>query len=651
MVKALILLAAYAVVGGNCYSNYLNGKELPAIEFGDFQDKLPNARSNGNRAGGCIYAQRMRPTKYEIVSQSCVVPPESCEKSRYRTYDGSCNNLENPGWGIPQQPYKRLLPFNYADGISKFPVSVTGEELPNVREISQTAFPDKVVQDPKWNLNAQQWGQFVSHDMSLTASTDSNAVCCDANGQLGPDAFTDPVCAPIIIPSNDTTHGPQGTQCLNFVRTVTTRDRNCTSSDAPAQPISVVSAYMDLSMVYGNSESQANELRSFQGGRLLTVVRDGREWPPQNPNVADNCGRVELSDEPCYLTGDSRMNQNPQLAILHIVLLREHNRIADSLAALNPSWDDEKIFQEARRIHIAENQHINYYEYLPVFLGNDYLVKHKLIYPEAEGYVDDYDPKVDPAVSDEHATAAYRHFHTLIQGYLHLITEDRQLEAYTRLSDWFNRPIIVEVRDFFDKLTLGLISQPQSLRDQFWDSEVTQYLFRRNRTFGSDLRSLDIQRGRDHGLGNYIDTRSVCGLPVPTSFQDMTDYISQPNVDILATIYKDIRDVELFVAASLEESAPNTEVGPTFLCLLAEQFYRTRVSDRYFYENGADPEIAFTLDQLRSIRSGSSMARLLCDNADKIQFMQPRAFELVSEGNVPVPCDSLPKIDLSLWQE
>lgn len=69
------------------------------------------------------------------------------------------------------------------------------------------------------------------------------------------------------------------------------------------------------------------------------------------------------------MTGDVRTNQNPGLAILQIILLREHNRIADVLQHLNPHWDDELTFQEARRINIAQYQHISYYEWLPIFLG------------------------------------------------------------------------------------------------------------------------------------------------------------------------------------------------------------------------------------------------------------------------------------------
>lgn len=62
----------------------------------------------------------------------------------------------------------------------------------------------------------------------------------------------------------------------------------------------------------------------------------------------------------------------------------------------------------------------------------------------------------------------------------------------------------------------------------------------------------------------------------------------------LATLYETPDDVDLTVGGALEAHVPGTLAGPTFLCILTEQFYRTRVGDRYFFENG-DNDTGFTL--------------------------------------------------------
>lgn len=110
------------------------------------------------------------------------------------------------------------------------------------------------------------------------------------------------------------------------------------------------------------------------------------------------------------------MNVEPQLAVLHTIWHREHNRIADELAKLNPNWSDEILYQEARRIVIAEIQHITYREWLPILLGRRSIRTIGLTV--GNSYSRNYNSDDDPAVSNEAATAALRFLNSLKQGKL-----------------------------------------------------------------------------------------------------------------------------------------------------------------------------------------------------------------------------------------
>ncbi len=74
--------------------------------------------------------------------------------------------------------------------------------------------------------------------------------------------------------------------------------------------------------------------------------------------------------------GDMRVNEQTGLTMIQNLLLREHNRIADTLQRWNPTWSDEILYQESRRIVAAEIQHITYNEWTPLILGTIYFLNY-----------------------------------------------------------------------------------------------------------------------------------------------------------------------------------------------------------------------------------------------------------------------------------
>ena len=180
---------------------------------------------------------------------------------------------------------------------------------------------------------------------------------------------------------------------------------------------------MDSSMVYGSDEEDALELRQLEGGLMKTYRSDGatKELLPQEEGEleGEECAiensRKEAEDRKCFKAGDSRSNEHTGLTAYHTVWMREHNRLARELSFLNPHWEDERLYQEARRILAAEMQHITYNEWLPIVLGPEYMAELDIL-PLAHGYSSNYNEKINPTILNSFSTAAFRFGHTLIQG-------------------------------------------------------------------------------------------------------------------------------------------------------------------------------------------------------------------------------------------
>lgn len=102
----------------------------------------------------------------------------SCFMRRYRTFDGSCNNLCNVTRGSALRPFSRLLPSAYQDG-KHAPRSLgsNNQPLPNARNVSKIVFVSSTSNDDNTTTNfthvTMTWGQFLDHDITLTQQNET----------------------------------------------------------------------------------------------------------------------------------------------------------------------------------------------------------------------------------------------------------------------------------------------------------------------------------------------------------------------------------------------------------------------------------------------------------------------------------------------
>lgn len=401
----------------------------------------------------------------------------------------------------------------------------------------------------------------------------------------------------IAIPQGDIYFDPfdTGTQTITFRRA---RFDTTTGTD-PSNPRlhpNLVTSFIDASIVYGSDAQRALALRTLQGGQLKTSPGDlpplnNATYFPNGPLENDNQGIQDPST--FFVAGDVRANENVALESLHTLLMREHNRKAGELAAANPGWSDDQLYQEARKYVTALIAQITYNEYLPLLLG-----------PGAIPAYTGYDPAVDPETGAFFASAAFRFGHSQMVPDLLLLDDAGNPLPGGPLSlreAFFTTDPVQSYG--IDPILRGLIAQQaQQIDNQFVD-EIRNFLFGPPGSGGQDLPSLTIQRDRDMGLPSYTQARLDLGLSPVTSFDQITSDIAVQ--DQLSAVYGSVDKVDAFVGGVAEDHVPGAMVGELFYTIIRDQFLRLRDGDRFWYENGQ-----FTQSELDEIR-GTTLANLI----------------------------------------
>ena len=122
-----------------------------------------------------------------------------------------------------------------------------------------------------------------------------------------------------------------------------------------------------------------------------------------------------------------------------------------------------------------------------------------------------YNPNVDPSIANEFSTAAFR-LHTLINDDVEFFGNDgRAVRDEVELSEAFFNPDLLKQTGIDSILKYAASTLAQEDDNQIVDS-LRNFLFGQPGQGGLDLASLNIQRGRDHGLADYNAVRKAYGL-------------------------------------------------------------------------------------------------------------------------------------------
>lgn len=511
-----------------------------------------------------------------------------------RSIDGYGNNEFHPEWGTAGAEIRHLTPLSYKDGIGQ----PSGEDRPNPRTISNTLLTQIGEIYDNHNLTDYTWvfGQFIDHDITLFRNSQTESAFISV-----------PSCDPIFDPMCT------GASLIPMMRNEPMPGSG-TDVENPRSFANQITAYIDGSAIYGSDIERAEWLRSHVDGKLKVSTGDllpfntvnGEINGPTDPR-APHMEMEGMGLKKYFVAGDVRANENVMLAAMHTLFVREHNRICDELKINYPGSTDEQLYQRARKMVGGILQNIVYSEWLPS-MG--------VLMDEYSGYR----PDVNPNVSNVFSVAAFRFGHTILSSNLLRMYDDCESVPQGNISlrnAFFNPELLV--MSGIDPLIKGLSAQVQQMLDCKIIDDVRNFLFGPpGMGFGFDLAAMNINRGRERGLGDYNSIRSHLGLGEVRSFDDIG--IDPSEAQTMRELYLSVDDIDPWVGMLAERHMPGAMFGETIMHLMKEQFVALRDGDRFYFEN--DPEL--TSEEKQMIRE-TGLAKVVKENSN-LEAMQENVF-------------------------
>jgi hypothetical protein len=520
-----------------------------------------------------------------------------------RMEDGTCNILENPAEGSANRRFGRNVELDAAHGETDTLLS------PNPRDISNSLMArDEFKPAPTLNFIAAAWIQFMTHDWF-------------SHGDGSTTDYID-----VELPAGDS----RGAGTMSIRRTLPDPTRIAAEDEAglPDAYLNENTHWWDGSQIYGSNLETLNTLREFQGGRMLvnsdgSLPRDFFSGVPKT-GFTDN-----------WWLG---------LSMMHQLFVKEHNAVAEMLAATYPEKDDQWLFDKARLVTSALMAKIHTVEWTPAIIANP--VTERAMYANWWGLVgnaearDKYGAEFDKLAEDLAKSDSWvRRILGLDPKMAEALDNGKAIEwavtglAGARNSDNAGVPFTLTeefvavyrmhplLRDTVDVYDIGsnVVSESIPLTetrdgdaedilddqggDRLWYSfgvtlpgaltlrnypEFLRDLYVPGRGV-IDLATIDIIRDRERGVPRYNEFRRQIGLNPINDFTDLTD-----DADIVAELRRlydnDVEKIDALVGQLAETVRPEGfGFGETAFQIFIMNASRRIITDR-FYTADYNPE-------------------------------------------------------------
>jgi prostaglandin-endoperoxide synthase 2 len=385
---------------------------------------------------------------------------------------------------------------------------------------------------------------------------------------------------------------------------------------------------IDQSPLYGRTQEQTRVLRDMSGaagkkGRLKSQIINGEEYPlflygadgKVKPEFCGANGKSVL-DQPLgadnlppgspklfklFAVGGDRVNATPQVSMMNVLFLREHNRLAGMLEVDNPGWDSDRVFETARNIIIVMFIKIVVEEYINHINTSKFRFKAD---PEAAWSADWNRPNW--------MTTEF----SLLYRWHSLVPETLKWGG----TVFGGKDLLLD--------NAGLMAS--GLATTFAEisaNNATVLGLGNSATFLIKAEEKAIEQARTNDVATYNDYREAMKMDRADSFEDIVGKSNEPAekarrkalADELKRLYGHPDNVEFYVGLFAEPVEENGPVSDLILAMVAMDAFSQALTNpllsKHIWGNAENQKLAFTTKGLQAIESTKTLKDILLRNS------------------------------------